>query len=62
MSTGWSGSESTPRSDGEPPRAASPAVPNAASESRGLDIAEATKALATFYRVPVTAIEIVIRG
>jgi hypothetical protein len=51
-----------PRKDGEPPRAASPAAANAASESRGLDIAEAKNALATFYRVPVTAIEIVIRG
>jgi hypothetical protein len=47
-----------PLTDGEPPRAVSPA----ASESRGLDIAEAKKALATFYRVPLTAIEIVIRG
>ena len=51
-----------PRNDGEPPRAASPVEPNAASDSRGLDIAEAKNALATFYRVPVTAIEIVIRG
>jgi hypothetical protein len=49
-------------STGVPPGAASPAVPNAARESHGLDIAEAKKALATFYRVPVTAIEIVIRG
>jgi hypothetical protein len=32
------------------------------SESKGIDIAEAKKALAAFYRVPVTAIEIVIRG
>jgi hypothetical protein len=50
------------RLDGEPPRAASPVVPNALGEGRGLDIAQAKKALATFYRVPVTAIEIVIRG
>ncbi len=48
--------------EGEPPRAASPIVPNVLSQGRGLDIAEAKKALATFYRVPVTAIEIVIRG
>lgn len=32
------------------------------SEPRALDIAEAKKALAAFYRVPVSAIEIVIRG
>jgi len=51
-----------PCADGEPSRAAFPAVSSTASESRGLDIAEAKKALATFYRVPVTAIEIVIRG
>jgi hypothetical protein len=43
--------------DREPPRAASPI-----SAERGLDITEAKKALAAFYRVPVTAIEIVIRG
>jgi hypothetical protein len=48
-----------PQTDGEPPRAAS--LPPG-GESRGLDIAEAKKALAAFYRVPVTAIEIVIRG
>lgn len=47
---------------GEPPRAASPTEPATSAESRGLDIAEAKKALAAFYRVPVTAIEIVIRG
>jgi hypothetical protein len=46
------------RTDGEPPRAA----PAADAEGRGLDIAEAKQALATFYRVPVAAIEIVIRG
>ncbi len=51
-----------PRTDGEPPRAAFPAVPNSASDRRGLDITEAKNALATFYRVPITAIEIVIRG
>jgi hypothetical protein len=52
-----------PRTDGEPPRAASPiGAPSPASESAGLDITEAKKALSTFYRVPVTAIEIVIRG
>ena len=48
-----------PQTDGEPPRAAS--LPSAGSD-RGLDITEAKKALATFYRVPVAAIEIVIRG
>jgi hypothetical protein len=52
----------TPRTDEQPPRAASRAGLTAAAESRGLDIAQAKTALATFYRVPVTAIEIVIRG
>jgi hypothetical protein len=51
-----------PQTDGEPPRAALSNPPTTGSESRGLDISEAKKALATFYRVPVTAIEIVIRG
>lgn len=49
-----------PQTDGEPPRAAS--LPAPGSDNRGLDITEAKKALALFYRVPVTAIEIVIRG
>jgi hypothetical protein len=48
--------------NGESPRAPSPAVSNETGESHGLDIADAKKALATFYRVPVAAIEIVIRG
>jgi hypothetical protein len=51
-----------PGTHGEPPSSASSVVQNAAGETRGLDIADAKKALATFYRVPVTAIEIVIRG
>lgn len=47
--------------DGEPPRAAS--LPEVTpTETRGLDIADAKKALAVFYRVPVNNIEIVIRG
>lgn len=41
---------------------AAPSSPSAARETRGLDIADAKKALAAFYRVPETAIEIVIRG
>lgn len=45
------------RTGGEPLRAASPA-----SAERGMDIAEAKKALSSFYRVPVCNIEIVIRG
>lgn len=49
-----------PQSDGGPSRTAISI--SAASETRGLDIAEAKKALAAFYRVPTTAIEIVIRG
>jgi hypothetical protein len=32
------------------------------TEGRGLDIAEAKKALSVFYRVPVANIEVVIRG
>jgi hypothetical protein len=48
-------------SDGEVPLAAAPSS-TTVSEDRGLDIAEAKKALAAHYRVPVTAIEIVIRG
>jgi hypothetical protein len=50
-----------PQTDGEPPRAALPSA-SPAIEAKGLDITEAKKALSTFYRVPVTAIEIVIRG
>ena len=50
-----------PQTEGEPPSAAHPSTP-VVSETRALDIAEAKKALAAFYRVPVTAIEIVIRG
>jgi hypothetical protein len=50
-----------PQNDGEPPRAALPSVPTGI-ETRALDITEAKKALAAFYRVPVAAIEIVIRG
>lgn len=50
-----------PQSDGEPPSAAPPSV-TGVTETRALDISEAKKALAAFYRVPVTAIEIVIRG
>lgn len=47
--------------DGEPSRSAPPSQ-SAARETRGLDISDAKKALAAFYRVPETAIEIVIRG
>lgn len=47
--------------DGEPSRSA-PSSQSAARETRGLDISDAKKALAAFYRVPETAIEIVIRG
>ena len=36
--------------------------PAARAEGRGLDIAEAKKALSVFYRVPVANIEVVIRG
>lgn len=50
----------TPYTEGGPPRAASPGGP--VSESRGLDITEAKKQLSVFYRVPVSNIEIVIRG
>lgn len=50
------------RTDGEPPRAASSAQSSATGESRGIDITEAKRALSVFYRVPVTNIEIVIRG
>src|SRR5579872_4060633 len=39
--------------DGEPPRAT---FRPSATEPRGMDIAEAKKALAAFYRVPVTAV------
>jgi hypothetical protein len=46
-----------PQTDGEPPRAASPI-----SDDRGMDITEAKKALSVFYRVPVSNIEILIRG
>lgn len=46
------------RTDGEPPRAAS--LPSTGVQS--LDMAEAKKALAAFYNVPVTSIEITIRG
>ena len=46
-----------PGTDGEPPCAAS--LPHS---DRGMDIAEAKKALSVFYRVPVNNIEIVIRG
>ncbi len=42
--------------DREPRATAAPA------EGRGLDIAEAKKALSVFYRVPVANIEVVIRG
>ncbi len=52
----------SPGTDGEPPRAASPAQLATTAEKRGLDITEAKKALSVFYRVPVTNIEIVIRG
>jgi len=50
-----------PQNDQEPPSAAPPSAP-ATTQTKALDIAEAKKALAAFYRVPVTAIEIVIRG
>lgn len=50
-----------PQTDGEPPRAA-PLADATPAEPRGLDIAEAKKQLAVFYRVPVNTIEIVIRG
>jgi hypothetical protein len=48
-----------PHTDGEPPRAASSAPPEA---DGGMDITEAKKALSAYYRVPVSNIEIVIRG
>ena len=43
-------------------RLTDPAEPPASAPKRGLDIANAKKALAEFYGVPVGAIEIVIRG
>lgn len=49
-----------PPTEGKAP--VSPVATGPARESGGLDIVEAKKALSTFYRVPVTAIEIVIRG
>lgn len=39
-----------------------PHAPVAPAQVRGLDIAEAKKALSVFYRVPVSNIEVVIRG
>jgi hypothetical protein len=39
-----------------------PRAPAASPDGRGLDIAEAKKALSMFYRVPVANIEVVIRG
>lgn len=45
--------------DGRSPRADAPA---AHASDGGMDIADAKKALAAFYRVPVTNIEILIRG
>jgi hypothetical protein len=39
-----------------------PRAPASLAEGRGLDIAEAKKALSVFYRVPVANIEVVIRG
>jgi hypothetical protein len=50
-----------PETEQEPGPAALPSVP-ATTETRALDITEAKKALAAFYRVPAAAIEIVIRG
>lgn len=51
----------TPHTDGKPARAVS--LPEATpAEPLPLDIAEAKKALASFYRVPINNIEIVIRG
>jgi hypothetical protein len=46
-----------PGIDGEPRGGTTPAA-----TERGLDITGAKKALSLFYRVPVAAIEIVIRG
>lgn len=47
-----------PMDGGEPPRAA----PTPPPVDRGMDITEAKKQLSIFYRVPVSNIEIVIRG
>lgn len=47
--------------DGGLPSAASPS-PTKEQEPQGLDIADAKKALSAHYQVPVTAIEIIIRG